>query len=81
MVRRRLTLPAVSCVVFAGALAAAACGRERDTAEHVELRDSMPVVRAMTDSAKRDSMLDTMPGGEMVRGNEKAAKSLLKKKM
>lgn len=34
----------------------------------------------MTDPAKADSMLDTMPGGEMVRGNDSAAMRLLKKK-
>ena len=30
---------------------------------------------------KADSMLDTMPGGEMARGNDSAVMKLLKKKM
>ena len=59
----------------------AACGRQRDTAEHAEMRDSMPVKRAMHDAPARDSMLDTMPGGKMVRGDSAATMKLLKKKM
>jgi hypothetical protein len=35
----------------------------------------------MPDPMKADSLLDTMPGGEMVRGNDSAAMRLLKKKM
>ena len=48
-------------------------------ADQVELphMDSTMVVNPM----KADSMLDTMPGGEMVRGNDSAAMKLLKKKM
>jgi len=45
------------------------------------MKDSMPVVRAMHDTAARDSMLDTMPGGKMVRGDSAASMKLLKKKM
>lgn len=45
------------------------------------MSDSMPVARAMHDAKARDSMLDTMPGGEMVRGDSAAAARLLKKKM
>ncbi len=63
------------------ALALAACGRERDMPDHVEMPDTMPVVRAMHDPAARDSMLDTMPGGEMARGDSAAAMRLLKRKM
>ena len=80
MVRRRLR-------VFDFGLAAltllgpAACGRERDMAETVEMTDTMPVVRAMEDAAARDSMLDTIPGGEMARGDSASAMRLLKKKM
>jgi len=49
--------------------------------ERVEMADTMPVMRAMENAAARDSMLDTMPGGEMVRGDSAAAMRLLKEKM
>lgn len=57
------------------------CGRERDMPERTEMPDSMPVVRAMHEPTMRDSMLDSIPGGEMVRGDSVAAMKLLKKKM
>ena len=59
------------------ALFAAACGKNRPMADKAEMprMDST----AMT-PAHMDSMLDTMPGGEMVRGNDSAAMRLLKKK-
>ncbi len=60
---------------------AAACGRERDMPEKAELPDSMPVMRAMQNPMAADSMLDTMPGGEMARGDSAAAMKLLKRKM
>lgn len=50
-------------------------------AEEVEMPDTMPVVRAMHDAEARDSMLDTIPGGEMVRGDSAASMELLKDKM
>jgi len=59
----------------------AGCGRERDMPERAEMPDSMPVVRAMHRPAACDSMLDTLPGGEMARGDSTAAMKLLKKKM
>ena len=49
--------------------------------DHVEIPDTMAVIRAMHDAAARDSMLDTMPGGEMARGDSAAAMRLLKQKM
>ena len=62
--------------------AVAACGgTERDTAERMDMPDSLPVVRALKDGAARDRLLDTMPGGEMARGDSAAAMQLLKKKM
>lgn len=61
--------------------AVAACGRERDMPERVEMPDSAEVMRALTDAAAMDSMLDTIPGGEMARGDSAAAADLLKKKM
>jgi len=48
--------------------------------EKVDLRDTMPVVRAMADMKAADSMLDTMPGGKMARGDSAAAMRLLKRK-
>jgi hypothetical protein len=41
----------------------------------------MPVARAMYDATARDSMLATIPGGEMARGDSSAARKLLQKKM
>ena len=35
----------------------------------------------LTNRARMDSMLDTMPGGAMVKGNDSAGHRLLKKKM
>ena len=69
MVRRYLAL---------AGLLALACRENRPMADRVEMpRDS----GVLTDMRKLDSMLDTMPGGEMVRGNDSAAMRLLKKKM
>lgn len=77
MVRRSLIAPALvlACLFLA------ACGEEREMAPSVEMVDSMPVMRAMEDAEARDSMLDTMPGGEMARGDSLAEMKLLKKKM
>jgi hypothetical protein len=60
-------------------LAALACRENRPMADRFErpLADS----GVMPDPMKADSLLDTMPGGEMVRGNDSAAMRLLKKKM
>lgn len=76
MVRRHLILPLLALVVPA----TTSCGRERDMAEDMEMPDSMPVVRAMHDRDMRDSLLDVMPGGEMVRGDSAAAMKLLDEK-
>jgi predicted outer membrane protein len=73
MVRRRLK----RTVATVALLVAAACGRERDMPDHMEMPDTMPVVRAMHDPAARDSVLDVMPGGEMARGDSAAAMRLL----
>jgi hypothetical protein len=63
------------------ALAAnAGCAREMDMPERAEMPDSMPVVRAMHDPVARDSMLDTIPGGEMARGNRESSEKLLRRK-
>lgn len=76
MVRRRLSL-----VLALASLALTGCGREREMANDVEMPDSMPIMRAMQNDDARDSMLDTMPGGEMARGDSLAEMKLLKKKM
>ncbi len=46
-------------------------------------RVELPVMDStlIREPMKLDSMLDTMPGGEMVRGNDSAAVRLIKKKM
>ena len=61
-------------------LVLAACGREGDMPEQVEMPDTMQVMRAMHDAAARDAMLDTMPGGEMARGDSAAEMRLLDRK-
>ncbi len=77
MVRRRLS--GAFLILLLAALAG--CGREGEMAESMEMPDSMPVMRAMKDAERRDAMLDTMPGGEMARGDSLAEMELLKKKM
>ena len=61
------------------ALVAAACGKNRPMADKAEM-PSMDST-AMMSPARMDSMLDTMPGGEMVRGSDSATMKLLKKKV
>jgi len=61
------------------ALFAAACGKNRPMADKAEM-PSMDST-AMMSPARMDSMLDTMPGGEMVRGSDSATMKLLKKKV
>ena len=74
------SVPRARIGVIALASLLVACGRARDMPEKVEMADSMPVMRAMKDMKAADSMLDTMPGGEMARGDSAAAMKLLKKK-
>ena len=82
MVRRRLSSAAGILAVALLAMAPlTGCGEERAMSERVEMPDSMPVMRAMKDAGARDAMLDTMPGGEMARGDSAAEMKLLKKKM
>lgn len=77
MVRRRLT-PAIAAVALA---TLGGCGQEGEMSDRVEMPDSMTVMRAIEDAEARDSMLDTLPGGEMARGDSLAEMKLLKKKM
>jgi hypothetical protein len=79
--RRLVSLLGASAAAVAGLVLGAGCGQERDMPEHAEMPDSMPVVRAMHEPGARDSMLDTIPGGEMARGDSAAAMRLLKTKM
>jgi hypothetical protein len=55
-----------------------ACRENRPTADRAE---APPADSALLNPMKADSMLDTMPGGEMARGNDSAARRLIKKKM
>ena len=70
-------------LLAAAVLWSAGCGSgtERDAAERMDMPDSMPVMRAMENDSMMDEMLDTMPGGEMARGDTAASMKLLKKKM
>ena len=61
------------------ALLATACRQTRPMADKVEVQHMDSTV--LTNRARMDSMLDTMPGGAMVKGNDSAAHRLLKKKM
>jgi hypothetical protein len=60
---------------------ALACERERDMPERVEIPDTAAIMQTLGSDAAMDSMLDTIPGGEMARGDSAAAARLLKKKM
>jgi hypothetical protein len=66
------------CRVVALVVLLAACRENRPTADRVE----MPLTDStmMTDPMKADRMLDTMPGGEMVRGNDSAAMRFVRHK-
>jgi hypothetical protein len=66
------------CRVVTLAVLLAACRENRPIADRVEipLTDST----LMTDPMKADRMLDTMPGGEMVRGNDAAARRFVRNK-
>jgi hypothetical protein len=78
MVRWRVVID----VLAVAALSASDCGgREGDMPEKVEMPDTATVMRAMQDAEARDSMLDTIPGGEMARGDSAAEMRLLEKKM
>lgn len=59
----------------------AACGADRDMAESADMPDTAQVQRALSEREARDSLLDTLPGGEMVRGDTAAATKLLSEKM
>lgn len=74
--------PLASAVLLAlAAITPAACGRERDMRESVEMADTMSIIRALEDAAAGDSMMDTLPGGEMARGDSAAVEGLLRDKI
>lgn len=50
-------------------------------ADSMQLADTTKVMEAMHDKAEREALLDTMPGGEMARGDSASEMKLLKKKM
>lgn len=78
MVRRRVGKTLTAALV---ALVLWSCGRQRDMSDSAEMPDSAPVMRALENDAAMDSMLDTMPGGEMVRGDSAASERLLREKL
>lgn len=59
----------------------AGCEANRDMAPSAEMADTAAVRRAMAEPEVRDALLDTMPGGEMARGDSGAAADLLEDKM
>lgn len=82
MVWRRVACLAVAFAAISILLVSAtACTTERDMPDSVEMTDTMEVIRALEDPDERDALLDTMPGGEMVRGDSAAEMNLLKEKM
>jgi len=66
-------------VILALALAVPACRKTPPMADKVEMPH--PDSTVLESPARMDSMLDTMPGGLMVKGNDSAARKLIKKKM
>ncbi len=50
-------------------------------AESMDMPDTMAVQRALHEPARRDALLDTMPGGEMAIGDSAVEMELLKDKM
>ncbi|MDX1578598.1 MAG: hypothetical protein R3266_08935 [Gemmatimonadota bacterium] len=49
--------------------------------ERAQMPDTTEIERALEHPPARDSMLDTLPGGEMARGDSAAAERLLRDKM
>lgn len=63
------------------ALLASGCRKDREMAEQLEMPDTMVIMEALADEEMQDSLLDVMPGGEMVRGDSAAAEQLLMEKL
>ena len=66
-------------LVGLGLIVAAACSKTRPMADKVELPHADSAM--LTDRARLDSLMDTMPGGRMRQGNDSAMMRLMKKKM
>jgi len=81
VVRRRLSREGFALVAAVAVTGLAACGADRDMAETADMPDTAQVQRALTERQARDSMLDTLPGGEMARGDTVASRKLLGEKM
>jgi hypothetical protein len=81
VVRRRLSRSGRALIAGLLAAAVTACGADRDMARSADMPDTAQVQRALTERQARDSMLDTLPGGEMARGDTAAARKLLSEKM
>lgn len=83
MVRRRLTAVwlRLGFATLCAALLVVGCRKDRDMVEEMEMPDSTEIMEALSDEAMRDSMLDVMPGGEMVRGDSVASERLLMEKL
>ncbi len=83
MVCRRVVVRAFTATagIVLVATFALSCGNEREMSESLEMIDTTEVMRAMQDKARRDPLLDTMPGGEMARGDSTAEMRRLKAKM
>lgn len=77
----RRALGALGAGILLVAASTAGCTPDRDMPEAAEMPDSAEVRRAMESPRARDSMLDTLPGGEMARGDSTAAGRLLEDKM
>lgn len=75
MVRRSLIAAVLAPLALFG------CERQEPMADSVDMPDTMAVQRAMEDPERRDALLDTMPGGEMVHGDSSAVMDLLDDKM
>jgi hypothetical protein len=81
VVRRRLTSGPARVLAVVLVMTVAACGTERDMPESVEMADTASIMRALENPAAGDSMMDTLPGGEMVRGDSAAVEGLLRDKI
>ncbi len=83
MVWRPVTLRRVCLGLAAGftAFLTAGCEKNREMAEQMEMPESNHIMEALADEAMADSMLDVMPGGEMVRGDSAAAQRFLMRKL
>ena len=63
------------------ALLTVGCKKDREMADQMEMPDPTYIMEVMADEVMMDSMLDVMPGGEMVRGDSAAAEQLLRQKL